>query len=73
MIILWISLAFCVGVVFGAWWRARPDEVCRMCRMSYNQEIEGLKKDIHGLKSTKGALAKEVQALSFRNAGYKAR
>ena len=73
MSLWWIPIIFSVGVLFGAWWARRPDDVCRQCKASYSQEIEGLRTTIHGLKSTKGALAKEVQHLSFMNSGYRAR
>ena len=71
--LLWIPVVFSVGALFGAWWRARPDEVCRECKASYSQEIDGLRSEIHGLKSTKGALGKELQAMAFRQSGYNAR
>jgi|WetSurMetagenome_2_1015567.scaffolds.fasta_scaffold526183_3 hypothetical protein len=68
-----IPIIFSAGVLFGAWWASRPDDVCRQCKASYSQEIEGLKKEIHGLKSTKGALSKELQNMSFGRYGAKAR
>lgn len=73
MIYLWIPFIFSAGFLVGAWWRARPDDVCRQCKASFDCTISDLRSEIHGLKSTKGALAKELQGMAFRSAGFRAR
>jgi hypothetical protein len=70
---VWGSLIFSLGFAIGCWWASRPDEECHACKASYDNVISDLRTEIHGLKSTKGALAKELQNMAFRNAGYKAR
>ena len=72
--LLWIvPIVFIAGFGFGCWWVARPDDVCRMCKASYMVRIRSLEDSIHGLKSIQGKLGKELNAMAFRNAGYKAR
>jgi len=53
--------------------RQPDDDECAGCRAAQRQVVDGLRSEIHGLKSTKGALGKELQAMAFRNAGYRAR
>lgn len=76
MIWLGIFIGINLGVVLACLWahyHHPSDDECQECRASYSQEIEGLHKEIHGLKSTKGALGKELQAMAFRASGYRAR
>jgi hypothetical protein len=70
---LWMLLSFCAGFGLMAILKRQPDEECRDCKAHYVGIIRDLELKVHGLKSTKGALAKEIQSLSFRNSGYNAR
>jgi hypothetical protein len=72
-IAIWISLSFCAGMLFMAILKRQPSDECKECKAYYAAIIRERDDVIHGLKSTKGALAKEVQNLSFRNAGFRAR
>ena len=71
--LLWIPVIFSAGFGVGCWWVARPDEVCRQCKASYAAEKAELESQIHGLKSSLGRMGKEMNAMAFRNAGFKAR
>jgi hypothetical protein len=64
----------CIGVLAMAFIRGSShDDDCRSCKAYYAAIIRDKDSEIHGLKSTRGALAKEVQALTFLNSGFKAR
>jgi hypothetical protein len=74
----WIGLiiGFNLGVValgFFRWYRQPDDDECSGCRAEQRRVVAGLEETIHGLKSTKGKLGKELQSMAFRNSGYKAR
>jgi hypothetical protein len=73
----WIGLiiGFTLGVVALGILRyvRNNDDECGLCKSNFNSTIRGLEDTIHGLKSTKGRLSQELQAMAFRNAGYKAR
>ena len=70
---IFILIAFMVGVFGMAIFKMKPDEECRSCDMAYKDTIRRLEDQIHGLKSSKGKLGKELQNMTFRNAGYRAR
>ena len=53
--------------------KRQPDDECRECKAYYMGLLRDKDEVIHGLKSTKGALGKELNAMAFRNAGYRAR
>jgi hypothetical protein len=59
-----------IAIVSGS---RRDDDGCRECKEYYMSIIRDKDSEIHGLKSTKGALAKELQNLTFMNSGYRAR
>jgi hypothetical protein len=73
----WIGLftGFTLGVIaLGIFRYSRNNDAeCADCKAYYTSIIRERDAVIHGLKSTKGALAKEVQHLSFMNSGYRAR
>ena len=74
----WIGLFFGVnlGVVLACLWahyHMPTDDECSVCRAEQRRVVAGLEDQIHGLKSTKGKLGQELQAMSFRNSGYNAR
>jgi hypothetical protein len=71
-LIIGFNLGFLAMGLFR-YYRQPDDDECAGCRAAQRRVISGLEATIHGLKSTKGALAKELQAMAFRNAGYKAR
>ena len=51
-----------------------PDEnECAGCRAAQRRVVSQLEDQIHGLKSTRGKLGQELQAMAFRNSGYNAR
>ena len=72
----WIGLfmGVIIGVVtLGIFRYRKDDDECRDCKAHYVGIIRDLELKVHGLKSTKGALGKELQSMAFRNAGYRAR
>jgi hypothetical protein len=72
----WIGLfiGVMVGVVtLGIFRYNRDDDECSCCRAEQRRVVDQLESQIHGLKSTRGALGKELNAMAFRNAGYRAR
>jgi hypothetical protein len=72
----WIGLliGIIIGVVaLGIMRGSSHDDDCRSCKSYYTGIIRDKDDVIHGLKSTKGKLAREVQSLTFRNSGYNAR
>jgi hypothetical protein len=74
----WIGLIVGINIgilVMGLIVKCRntSDDECGGCRAEQRRIVSGLEDTIHGLKSTKGALAKELQHLSFMNSGYRAR
>lgn len=73
MMLLLIFLAFTAVVFTMAIFKCRPDEDCRSCKAYYESKLREKDTQIHGLKSTKGALQKEVQNLVWSNNGYNAR
>ena len=72
---LWIGLVvgFFIGALAVHIYRCSNSDECRECKAYYTGLLRDKDAEIHGLKSTKGALGKELQAMAFRNAGYKAR
>ena len=71
----WIGLftGFTLGVLALAIFRCGNSDECRECKAYYTAIIRERDETIHGLKSTKGKMANELNAMAFRNAGYKAR
>jgi hypothetical protein len=72
----WIGLfiGVALGVLAMCFMRmSSHDTDCKSCKAYYVGVIRDKDSQIHGLKSTKGALAKEIQHLSFMNSGYRAR
>jgi hypothetical protein len=69
-----LIIGACIGVLAMGFMRmSSHDKDCRSCKAYYMARIRALEDAIHGLKSAKGKLAKEVQDLTFRNSGYNAR
>jgi hypothetical protein len=69
-----LVIGTCVGALATGLLRGSSHEQdCRSCKSYYMARIRALEDAIHGLKSAKGKLAKEVQDLTFRNSGYNAR
>jgi hypothetical protein len=69
-----LFIGACIGVLAMAFLRGSShDEDCKSCKAYYAAIIRERDDVIHGLKSTRGALAKEVQNLTFLNSGFKAR
>jgi hypothetical protein len=75
-------IAFFLGLFIGAALGAlglglctmsRDNSECNACRAEQRRVVAGLEVLIHGLKSSNGKLASEVNGLAFRNAGFKAR
>jgi hypothetical protein len=75
-------ISFILGVIIGAasaalavclCVMARDNSECNACRAEQRRVVAGLEVIIHGLKSSNGKLASEVNGLAFRNAGFKAR
>jgi hypothetical protein len=66
------NLGFLAMGIFR-YYRQLDDDECSGCRAAQRRVVSQLEDTIHGLKSTKGALGKELQAMAFRNAGYRAR
>jgi hypothetical protein len=72
--VLCLIIGACLGVLAMGFMRMSAHEHdCRSCKAYYTSIIRERDSVIHGLRSSKGALEKEVQNLSFRNAGYNAR
>jgi hypothetical protein len=74
----WIGLiiGFNIGVIalgIFRWYRQTDDDECAGCRAAQRRVVSGLEDQIHGLKSTRGKLAKELQDMSFGRYGAKAR
>ena len=69
-----LSIGACVGALVMAYMRGSShDEDCKSCKAYYMSIIRDKETEIHGLKSTKGKLGQELQAMAFRNSGYNAR
>jgi hypothetical protein len=69
-----LSIGVCIGVLAMGFLRSSShDEDCKSCKAYYIGIIRDKDSEIHGLKSTRGALAKEVQNLTFLNSGFRAR
>jgi hypothetical protein len=69
-----LFIGACIGVLVMACVRSSShDDDCKSCKEYYMSIIRDKDSQIHGLKSTRGALAKEVQNLTFLNSGFKAR
>ena len=73
MSLWWLPVIFSAGFGVGIWWCRRKSEECRRCEEHFHGIIRDKDSQIHGLKSTRGALAKEVQNLVWSNNGYNAR
>lgn len=73
MFYLGFFLGLLAGMLIMDLYRRKTDEECSACRRSFEDHITELNTQIHGLKSSKGALGKELQAMAFRNAGFNAR
>jgi hypothetical protein len=76
MFILGLLIGFGIGFALMGilrYYRAPDADECAGCRAAQRRVVSQLEDQIHGLKSTKGALAKEIQHLSFMNSGYRAR
>jgi len=72
----WLGLFIgaALGVlVMGYLRNSSHDDDCRSCKAHYTGIIRDKEAEIHGLKSTKGKLGQELQAMAFRNSGYNAR
>jgi hypothetical protein len=75
---MWYVLCLIIGAFIGALAMcflrgSSHDDDCRSCKAYYTSIIRERDSVIHGLRSSKGALAKEVQNLSFRIFGSNAR
>jgi len=76
MYMFWIGLfiGFNLGFLAMGFLRGSShDEDCKSCKAYYVGIIRDKETEIHGLKSTKGKLGQELQAMAFRNSGYNAR
>jgi len=74
----WIGLI--IGLNLGVlalaifrYYRQPDEDECSGCRAAQRRVVSELESQIHGLKSTKGKLGQELQAMAFRNSGYNAR
>jgi len=76
MFLIGLFIGVNLGVVLACLWahyRHPSDDECNGCRASQRRVVSQLEDQIHGLKSTKGKLGQELQAMAFRNSGYNAR
>ena len=75
MTMFWIGLFIGVslGVLAMVFILNGKNDECADCKTYYAGIIRDKEAEIHGLKSTKGKLGQELQAMAFRNAGFKAR
>jgi hypothetical protein len=72
--ILGLFLAYMAGVfTLGMFRYYTSEDECANCRAAQRRVVSQLEDQIHGLKSTKGKLGQELQAMAFRNSGYNAR
>lgn len=73
---LWLSLGVFLGVFamcLVSASRRKSDDECDQCKRSFTAHIAELNTQIRGLKSSTGKLGKELNAMAFRNSGFKAR
>jgi hypothetical protein len=72
----WIGLIvgfFCGALALHIYRCKNSGVECADCKAYYTGLLRDKDAVIHGLKSTKGKLGQELQAMAFRNSGYNAR
>jgi hypothetical protein len=69
-----LLIGACIGVLAMGFMRmSSHDKDCRSCKAYFMTRERALETAIHGLKSSKGKLQEELNAMAFRNSGYNAR
>ena len=73
--IVCLIIGACIGAVGMGILAGRRDADCETCDALKNAQAEcwELERKLHGMRSSNGRLGKELQAMAFRQNGYKAR